>query len=97
MIIKRVQPMSLAKIMGVVYAVLGFFFGILCSVVGLASSTFLPGPQQSFQSWSLFFGVGAIVFLPILYGLLGFLGGLFSAAIYNALAKWIGGVVIDVE
>jgi hypothetical protein len=40
-------------------------------------------------------GIGAIIVFPILYGLLGFLFGLLSAAIYNLAARIIGGVTIE--
>lgn len=38
------------------------------------------------------FGVGAVVFLPIFYAIIGFLGGLIGAGLYNALAGIVGGV-----
>ena len=98
MLIKRVQPMSLGKILGVLYAIGGLFFGLIVSLVALAFPGFGSAPQQqAFPGSSLFLGVGAIVFLPIFYGAAGFLGGLISAALYNGLAKIVGGVMIDVE
>jgi hypothetical protein len=39
------------------------------------------------------FGIGSL-FLPIIYGVFGFLGGLIAAAVYNLVAKWTGGVEI---
>ena len=98
MIVKRVQPVPLGKMLGILYAVFGLLFGLVFSLIGLASSAFTSGSHpQAFPGWSLFFGVGAVVFLPIMYGLLGFLGGLLTAALYNVLAKMIGGIVIEVE
>jgi len=43
------------------------------------------------------FGVGAIVALPIFYGLLGFIFALIGAAVYNLVASWVGGVELDVQ
>jgi hypothetical protein len=36
------------------------------------------------------------VFLPITYGIMGFVMTLIMAALYNGLAKLVGGVEIDV-
>jgi hypothetical protein len=96
--IRRIQPLPLAKISGVFNLVLGLVVGLIFSLVGLAVPAFGGAPAaQQMPGWSLFFGVGAIVFLPVLYGAFGFLSGLIGAAFYNALAKFVGGIVIEVE
>jgi hypothetical protein len=43
------------------------------------------------------FGVGSVVFLPIFYGILGFVFGLIGALFYNGIARLIGGVEIELE
>jgi hypothetical protein len=43
------------------------------------------------------FGVGAIVFLPLIYGVLGAVMALVIAALYNFLAGWLGGVELTLE
>lgn len=43
----------------------------------------------------LLFGAGAIVVLPIFYGVLGFVFAGIGAAIYNLVAGWVGGIEID--
>jgi hypothetical protein len=45
---------------------------------------------------ALFFGVGAIVVLPILYGVAGFVGGILGAAIYNVIASIVGGIEFEI-
>ena len=44
-----------------------------------------------------FFGIAAVVFLPVTYGVMGFVMTLIMAALYNALAKLVGGVEIDLR
>ncbi len=39
----------------------------------------------------------AVVFLPVTYGIMGFVMTLIMAALYNALAKLVGGVEIDLR
>jgi uncharacterized membrane protein len=41
------------------------------------------------------FGVGAIVFLPIMYGAIGACAGAIGAAIYNLVAGAVGGLELD--
>jgi hypothetical protein len=43
------------------------------------------------------FGVGAIVFLPVIYGVMGFITGALGAAIYNLFSGMIGGVELELE
>lgn len=96
MTIKRIDPMSLARIAGLLYAVLGLLGGACFSLVAF----FMPSSgtgASSFGAFRMLFGVGAIILLPIIYGAFGFIGGLVSAAIYNGLANAIGGIVIEIS
>jgi hypothetical protein len=95
MIIKRIGPLSCAKISGTLYAALGLIFGAIFSVVALAGG--MAATSSSGASMGAMFGVGAIVLFPICYGLIGFLGTLIAAALYNVLANAVGGIQMDVE
>ncbi len=97
MIIRRIQPMPFARLFGVLYAALGLFIGFIASLVSLASSALGIASRQPFPGWSIFFGIGSIIFFPIIYGVLGFIGSLIMAALYNIFARMVGGIVVDVE
>jgi hypothetical protein len=43
------------------------------------------------------FGVGAVFLLPIVYGIMGFLGGVITAVIYNLAAGAVGGLEVELE
>ena len=43
------------------------------------------------------FGVGAVVVMPILYGVMGVIGGVIGAVLYNVFAGMVGGVSLNVE
>jgi hypothetical protein len=43
----------------------------------------------------VFLGAGAVVALPIFYGVLGFVFGALGAAIYNLAARLVGGIEIE--
>jgi hypothetical protein len=97
--LKRIGPLSCAKMAGVLYAALGLIVGFFISIAalfGVALSSGAEGePGAAFIG--LLFGVGAIVVLPIVYGLLGFVSALVGAALYNLVAKLTGGIELDLE
>ncbi|MFH1776920.1 MAG: DUF3566 domain-containing protein [Candidatus Omnitrophota bacterium] len=38
-----------------------------------------------------------LLFIPILYIILGFIGGVIGAFVYNLCAKWVGGIELEFE
>jgi len=42
-------------------------------------------------------GVAAVIVLPLFYGLLGFIGGIITAALFNLVASMVGGVEIELS
>ena len=94
MTIKRIHPMSLAKVSGFLYAMLGLIIGLCVTLLSLAGAG-KGGPLAG--AFGAMFGVGAIIVFPILYGVIGFIGSLIGAALYNVAAGVVGGIVIDTE
>jgi len=92
MVINRVGPLSTAKVVGLLYAIIGLAGGAIISLVA-AMGTFGRGGGAA----GPFFGITAVVFAPVIYGLMGFVITLIMAALYNALAKLVGGVEIDIR
>jgi hypothetical protein len=43
------------------------------------------------------FGMGAVIFLPVFYGILGLAIGAVTALIYNAAAGVTGGLELDIQ
>ena len=91
MVINRVGPLSSAKVVGLLYAILGLAMGAIVSLIS-ASGAF----AQASGTASPLFGIAAVVFIPIVYGVMGFVMTLILAALYNGLAKLVGGVEIDI-
>lgn len=96
MIIKRIDPMSVAKITGIIAAVFGLIAGVIFFLFGTLFSA-MPSGQGGSLALGMFGGFMGIIFLPIMYGVFGFLGGLIQAWVYNIAAGWVGGVRFDVE
>ena len=94
--IKRVGPLSCAKIAGVIYAAMGCLIGICFTAFALLAAAFHP----TSINWpgSLASPVEAVVtglFAAVAYGALGFFSGLIGAWVYNFVASRVGGVEID--
>ena len=93
--IKSVGVLSVAKMMGAIYAVIGLIFLPFALLMGLVASM---APNQHAQNpFGAMFGVIFGIFAPIFYGVLGFIFGGLGAFLYNVMAKWIGGVEVHVE
>ncbi len=95
MTIKRVGPLSCAKIAAALYAVMGLVGGIFLSLAAMAGA--FAGDDGPGGIMGAMFGVGAIVILPIFYACLGFVATLILASIYNALAAAVGGIEVDIQ
>jgi len=97
MIVKRVAPLSVAKVMGVLYAIGGLLVGALISVISIVGGAIGAGAGEGGNPFAMLFGAGAIIVLPIFYGVLGFIMTLIGAALYNFVASLVGGIEIEVE
>lgn len=85
---------SLGKITGAIYAVIGFIFGAIITLTFLLSGS-MVGNVGGLAGMP--FGIGAIIALPIFYGIIGFIGGIISALIFNIVTRFLGGLEIEVE
>jgi hypothetical protein len=92
--ITKIDVTSMGKIMGTMYAIMGFIFGALVTLFSILGSVL---SSQGGGRLGIFFGIGAIIFLPIFYGALGFIFGAFSGWLYNLIAKWVGGLKIEIQ
>jgi len=98
MVIYRVGPLSCAKIVGTLYAVIGLFAGAAFSLFALAGGFVAENsPMAGFGAMLGIGAVSAIIALPIFYGLLGFVTTLIGAWIYNVVASAVGGVELDIR
>lgn len=95
--IRSVGPLSVGKIFGAIYASLGLVIGLVfafVSLVGAAMAANQQGAAAGLPPVAL--GIAAIFFAPLFYGLMGFIGGVITAALYNVAARFMGGIEIDV-
>lgn len=98
MVIKRISPLSLGKIQALAGIVIGLIVGLLMFVMGTVLGSFSSASGVAVPRGGLaMMGGLSIIMLPILYGIFGFVGGVIGAWVYNIVAKWIGGIEIDLE
>jgi hypothetical protein len=89
--IRRVGVLSLAKIVGLIYGLIGlvvwlfmgcfFFFGIIT--------------QPSDSTAAMAFIIPFFCLLPLFYGVIGFVAGAIIGLVYNAVAGRLGGIEIE--
>ncbi len=97
MVLKSIGVLSCGKVMGALYAAMGLIVGAIMSLISLVGAVAAQHGQGGNAIAPLLFGVGAVIFVPILYGIMGFIGGIIMAAIYNVVAGLVGGLELDLE
>jgi hypothetical protein len=98
MVIRQIGVGSLAKILAALYAFWGFIFGAILALAALVGAGIGAANDSAMPVWfGGMFGVGAIIILPILYGIFGALGGALTAVMYNVVAGMVGGLVVETE
>ena len=98
--VKRIAPGSALKVGLVVYAFLGLIVGICVALFSMMAGSLgslagdgVPGAR----ALGFGFGLSAIIIFPIMYGIVGGIGGVIAAAVYNLAAGWVGGLEVDIS
>jgi hypothetical protein len=92
--VNKIGVLSAGKVMACLYALLGLIVGGIFAFLALIGAA-AGGPNEGVAS--LVMGLGSVIFLPIFYGVLGFLGVLLMAVVYNLVASVIGGLEIEMK
>ncbi len=99
-ILTKIDPISTAKIFALIWTVSSFIMGVF--VVG--TSSFLSAFSNQFftqmgfdVSVYLLYGWTAVITMPIIQGIVGFIIGLVIAWTYNYTAKWVGEIKIELK
>ncbi|SRR5579872_4676386 len=92
-VLKSVGVMSVAKMMGILYGCLGLIFIPFFLIFAMAGT--LAGQKE--VPFAGVIGIVLAVAMPVLYGVMGFVTGAIGAALYNLLAKWLGGFELELE
>ncbi len=92
--IYKISVGSCVQVFAFGMAIIGFFSGIFA-----AFFSFTPNRCEfCFREFCPFYsglGFWAIIIFPIVYALIGLISGWLGAIIYNLIARWTGGIVVD--
>jgi hypothetical protein len=91
--LRSIDVMSCAKIMGAIYGSLALVFLPFFLLAGFGS--LLAGNKSGAYS-----GIAIMclaILAPVIYGIMGFVMGAFSAWVYNFFARRIGGIRLELR
>ncbi|HLO01400.1 MAG TPA: hypothetical protein VK208_23270 [Pyrinomonadaceae bacterium] len=103
MTIRRFSVFSVAKIQGLLAFVIGLLIGVIYGLFFMLFGAFMSSlaPRSDSQAIG---GVGSVVggliimiAVPVLYAIIGFIGGAIGALVYNLAAGIVGGVRFELE
>jgi hypothetical protein len=100
MVIRHVGVWSVARLYGALSAAMGLLIGgiiALISMAGGAAGMFGQRGDSPAGPLAMMFGAGAVVLLPLCYGILGLCAGALGAALYNLFAGMFGGIQLETE
>ncbi len=93
--LKRVEPMRAANIGAVVYGIMTSVFALIFAPFMLLFALFAPGDQSNAL------GVGMVVIMLFVYPIMGlavgWISGLVTAAAFNLVVRFTGGLIVDFD
>ncbi len=100
--INKISVFSLAKLQAVLGALFGLFLGIIYSFGGLTvdilvSSDLIFSAETPGLSYGTILAFGALIGMPVIFGVIGFVLGLIEAIFYNYFARKFGGLKVEFE
>ncbi|HEY6543334.1 MAG TPA: hypothetical protein VIZ64_00365 [Dokdonella sp.] len=100
MIIKRIGVVKAGVIQACVMALFGLVAGLFMLLFGSMAGGLIGaagGDGATGMGLGMLGGIGAVIFLPIMYGVFGFIAGVIGAAMYNLVARYVGGLELEVD
>jgi len=97
MILRSVGVLSAGKVSGALCLFIGLIAGAFMALMSIVGASVNAGAGNDNAVAGIFMGIGAIIFVPLFYGVFGFISGVIYAAIYNLLAGIIGGLEMNFE
>jgi hypothetical protein len=95
--VKKIDVATFATMLGAVSGMAGFIAGLIIAVLSSEISSLFPSLTERTVILDVLLGESAIIILPIIAFIWGFVEGLVFAFIYNYLAPRIGGIKLVFE
>ncbi len=83
--IRNIDPVQAAKVVAVLYLIVG-----LVLIPIFLFLTFM-------DSNAFGLGMGFMIFIPVMYAVVGFISTIVMCALYNLVAGWVGGIEVELE
>jgi len=98
--LQRIRIFALAIFQAILSSFLGLLAGILYSFGGLIIDTlvsigWITSSETPGLSFGTFLAFGALIGMPVIFAIGGFLAGIVEAILYNLFAKKFGGLNIN--
>lgn len=97
MVLRSVGVLSVGKVMGTLYALVGLIMGAILALMAMAGGAIQAENGAEAMVPGATLGIAAIIVMPILYGIGGFIGGIVTGALYNLVAGLVGGVEMNFD
>jgi len=88
--IKRIGVISLAKMVGLIYGIIGIVILLFMGCLLLTGTQ--ASPTDSLEGLSSF---PFFCFLPLIYAIIGIVAGAVFGLLYNAIARRFGGIELE--
>lgn len=95
MVIRRVGVLSAAKLYAAISFAMGLIIGVFVAIGSMLGMSLADPDTPALVG--MMFGVGAVIFLPLFYGAMGFVFGAIGAALYNVFAGMVGGLEVETQ
>ena len=90
--LRNINAVQFGIVYGAVCAVIGFVIAVLMLPFYGAMSA-MGGGRGIFPGM----GIGSVIIFPVMYFIIGFIGGAITALVYNIVAGWTGGVEVTLD
>lgn len=92
--IRAIPVLPFSMMLGLISAAIGLIIGIIYALLFGAIMSSIPTTNEILNTsfFKLLFGVGAIILMPIIGFIGGFIQGVIVTVLYNFLAPIIGGI-----
>ncbi|MCA0153324.1 hypothetical protein [Winogradskyella vincentii] len=100
--IRKIGVFSFAKFQAFMGLFIGFVFGILYSFGGLiidilVSLEWITSTETPGLSYGTILAFGALIGMPIIGAVLGFIFGIIQAILFNFTSNWFGGIFLEIK
>jgi hypothetical protein len=100
--IRKLGVLSVAKMYAAIMLVISLLISIPYGLIVIIYSLFGAGMLQGNTALAVggggvVLGIAIMIGIPIMYSLMGFVGGAIGAFLYNIFSSFVGGIEVEVE